>query len=91
MRTSKTHFEQIPVATVKKIAQNLPRNNAIETDGVDVEVRREIPAAEEGWRQLAQRIQQEIDPNKMVGLVEQLIVTFDNEKIRKSLPPTRNT
>ena len=33
MRTSKTHFEQIPVATVKKIAQDLPRNNAIETDG----------------------------------------------------------
>ena len=91
MRTSKTHFEQIPVATVKKIAQDLPRNNAIETDGVDVEVRRKIPAAEEGWRQLARRIQQEIDPNKMVGLVEQLIVTFDNEKIRKSLPPTRNT
>jgi hypothetical protein len=91
MQKSKTHFEQIPVEIVKKIAKDIPANNAIEPDRVDVETQGEVTATQEDWRQLAQRVQQEMDPNKMIGLVEQLIITFDNEKARKSLPPTRNS
>jgi len=77
--------------TVKKIAKDLPENKAVGRDSVDVETQREVTATQEDWRQLAQRVQQEMDPNKMIGLVEQLIITFDNEKARKSLPPTRNS
>jgi hypothetical protein len=91
MQKSKTHFEQIPVETVKKIAKNLPENKAVGPDSVDVETQREVTATQEDWRQLAQRVQQDMDPNKMIGLVEQLIITFDNKKARKSLPPTRNS
>jgi hypothetical protein len=91
MQKSKTHFEQIPVETVKKIAKDLPENKAVERDSVEVETPREVTATQEDWRQLAQRVQQEMDPNKMIGLVEQLIATFDNEKASKSLPPTRNS
>jgi hypothetical protein len=87
MVKSKTHFEQVPVEMVKKIAKALREkalsgNDAIGNDSV---------AAQEDWRQLAQRVQQEPDPSRMIGLVEQLIVTFDKEKAQKALPPTRNT
>ena len=91
MQKSKTHFEQIPVETVKRIARGLPQNHPIEPDSVGVETRPEVTAAAQDWRQLAQRVQLEPDPKKMIGLVEQLIVTFDKEKARKSPPPTQNT
>ena len=45
----------------------------------------------EDWRQLAQRIQEENDPEKMVDLVRELIAKFDEEKLRKSLMPYRRT
>jgi hypothetical protein len=86
MQTSKTYFEQIPVETVKKIAKELPEINAIES----VETHGDVTAAREHWRQLAQRVQQEEDPNRMIGLVEQLIATFDEEQARKSRLPTRD-
>jgi hypothetical protein len=91
MQKLKTHFEQIPVATVKKIAKELPENTAIEADRIDVETQREVTNTQEDWRHLAERVQQEPDPTKMIALVEQLIVTFDKGDARKSLPPTRNT
>jgi hypothetical protein len=90
MQKSKTHFEQVPLELVKKIAKDLPERIAIDSDRADVETPPEIEAAKEDWRQLAERVQQEPDPNRMIGLVEQLIVTFDNEKARKSLPFTQN-
>ena len=37
------------------------------------------------WRQLAQRIQTEADPQKMIELVQQLIEHFDEEKLQKNL------
>jgi hypothetical protein len=91
MRTSKIHFERIPVATVKKIAKDIPGDDVFENNGGNVELQREVTTAQEDWRQLAQRVQDETDPNKMIGLVEQLIVTFDNEKTRKSCRPIRNS
>jgi hypothetical protein len=90
MQKSKTHFEQIPVETVKKIAKDLPQNEAIERDSVDDGMQREVTATQEDWRRLAQRVQQESDRTRMIALVEQLIVTFDKDDARK-LPPTRNT
>jgi len=39
------------------------------------------------WRDLAKRIQEEADPQKMIELVQQLIAKFDEEKIRKNLRP----
>jgi len=38
------------------------------------------------WRELAKRIQNESDPQKMIELVEQLLATFDEEKLRNSAP-----
>jgi hypothetical protein len=38
------------------------------------------------WRELAQRIQNEADPQKMIELVQQLIDRFDEEKVQKNLP-----
>lgn len=84
MLKSKTYFERIPVETVKKIATVLPENNAIESDSVGNETQHEVTATQEDWRQVAQRVQREQDPNRMIGLVEQLIATFDEEQARKS-------
>jgi len=36
------------------------------------------------WRELAQLIQTETDPHKMVELVQKLITRFDDEKLRKN-------
>jgi len=39
----------------------------------------------EDWRELARRIQQETDPEKVLTLVQELIVKFNEEKLRKNL------
>ena len=39
----------------------------------------------EDWHELAQRIQEETDPEKMIELVRELIARFDEERLRKSL------
>jgi len=41
------------------------------------------------WRELAQRIQKEDDPEKVFELVQQLIVKFNKERQRKGLATTR--
>ena len=43
------------------------------------------PPKPEDWHELAQRIQVETDPDKMIELVRELIARFDEEKLRKSL------
>jgi hypothetical protein len=70
VKKSNTYFEQIPVETVKKIAEQFP-GNSISTP--------------EDWRELAERVQQEQDPNRMIELVQQLITKLDEEKLRKGL------
>jgi hypothetical protein len=43
----------------------------------------------EDWRELAQRIQDENDPEKMMELVHELLAKLDEEKLRRSArPPT---
>jgi|SRR6266403_5714540 len=56
-------------------------------DGV-LMVKDNLPNPED-WRELAQRIQEETDPEKMIDLVRELIAKFDEEKLRKSLMPYR--
>jgi hypothetical protein len=74
MRASKTHFEQIPVATVKKIAKELPKSSVMPD---------EITLPQENWRELAKQVQQEQDPKRMTELVTQLLAEFDEENLRK--------
>ena len=74
MRASKTHFEQIPVATVKKIAKELPKSSVMPD---------EITPPQENWRELAKQVQQEQDPKRMTELVTQLLAEFDEENLRK--------
>ena len=71
MQKIKTHFEQIPVAAVKRLVEDLPPADAKDKHVAD-------------WRVLAQRAQHEPDTDKMIELLEQVIVKFDEEKVRKS-------
>jgi len=52
--------------------------SAIPTEGL---------STEEDWRELARRVQQERDPNKVIELVQQLISKFDEDHLRKGLRP----
>jgi hypothetical protein len=74
MRASKTHFEQIPVETVKKIAKELPESVAPD----------EISPPHEGWRELAKQAVQEPDPKRMTELVTQLLAEFEEANLRKA-------
>lgn len=82
MRASKTHFEQIPVETVKKIAKESPDTNEVQSYSVSAETRDEVTSPQEHWRKVAKQAQNEQDPNKLLELVEELIAEFD-EQIRK--------
>jgi hypothetical protein len=76
MRAWKTHFEQIPVETVKKIANEFPETSAVQA--LD-----EIAPAQENWRELAKQVQEEQDPRRMTDLVTQLLAEFDERDLRK--------
>ena len=91
MSEPKTHFEQIPVETVKKIAtmlpaQGFPQDSAIDDDTVENETKNTVTPADERWREVAQKVQHEADPEKLFALVQELIATFDDEHKR---PPHR--
>jgi hypothetical protein len=79
MPTSKTHFEQIPVEVVKKIAIEFPQQDPRQAD------------CGKEWRDLAAQVQTEIDPEKLTDLVRQLIESLDQENRRtsKRMPPTQ--
>ena len=79
MQKSKTHFEQIPVETVKQIAEVLPAGDAALPEPVrPVNTDQKAPESKERWL--------EQDPTKMIQLVDQLIARFDEENAR----PSRN-
>jgi hypothetical protein len=82
MKASKTHFEQIPVATVKQIAQALP--NGLEIDDVTIKSQDGVPPRQERWREIAKKAELQSDPEKLIELVEELIAAFDEEEDRKS-------
>ena len=82
MKASNTHFEQIPVGMVKKIATELP--NVLEIDDLTSETQDRVAPPQERWREMAQKVRVEYDPQRMTKLVEELIAAFDEESLRKS-------
>jgi len=76
MRASKTHFEQIPVQTVKRIATELPETSVVQAQD-------EITSPQEGWREVARQVEQEKDPEKVIELAQQLLAKFDKRDLRK--------
>lgn len=96
MHEPKTHFEQIPVETVKKIATNLPAKEFPEDDTVgdnpvNAKTQNESTSPQERWHEVAQKVQQEEDPQKMIGLVQELIAAFDDEQLHKRLARNQDT
>lgn len=77
METRKTYFEQVPVATVKKIAYQFPASE-IGDQMPDVDV-----STSGDWREVAQRVQGETDSGKMLELVQELIEKYDEGKTQK--------
>jgi hypothetical protein len=78
METQRTHFEQIPVATVKKIAREFSANSDREDQWHDSDT-----SSHEGWRAVAQRVQAETNSKKLHELVQELIQKYDEETPRK--------
>jgi hypothetical protein len=76
MQAPKTNFEQIPVATVKKIAHEffVSEIGGHMHDGDN--------SRHEGWREVAKRIQVENDTDKVGELVQELIEKYDEQKLR---------
>jgi hypothetical protein len=87
MRASKTHFAQISVEAVKKIATERLESNAMENDIVSSEPQNQVTSSQTDWRQLAQRVLQEPNPKRMLELAEQLVSVLDDEQLHTS-PPT---
>jgi hypothetical protein len=92
METRKTHFEQILVATVKKMAYEFPVSE-IGDRMPDVNV-----STSGDWHEVAQRVRGETDSEKVLELVQELIEKYDEEKTRKcrsgrnaGLSPTTST
>ncbi len=77
METRKTHFEQIPVSTAKKIAEEFSGNKTADR----------APEAgvspSEDWREIAKRVQAETDSGKMIELVQKLIEKYDETTTQK--------
>jgi hypothetical protein len=77
-----THFEQIPVAVVKKMVEE-----NLATQMSEAQVPDDCAPARQGWRELAQQVQAETDPQKMLALVQQLITNLDEEQFGKARQP----
>jgi hypothetical protein len=82
MQPSRTRFAQVPVEMVRKVATDIAWCSGSDAAEPEVAVKEQPAPAREGWREVAQQIQEEKDPTKMVGLVEKLITTFDREHSR---------
>jgi hypothetical protein len=74
MEMHRMHYEQVSVASVKKMMDHIPhRENAPTADSIDL-------LAEHDWRQLAERAQTETDSQKLIEIVRLLIARYDEEK-----------
>ena len=83
---SKMNFEQVPVATVKKIAEEFTEFDSANND-TNVDRTNRAIATPGNWRDAAQRVLQEEDPNRVVELVQHLIAKFDEERPLKPRTP----
>jgi hypothetical protein len=92
MYPPRTHFDQIPVARVKEIAEPLLDSDSSENDEVSVpQPHNGSNPAHDGWRAMAQQIQKETDTTKLIELVQQLIARFDEQEQRTSDVPGEKT
>jgi hypothetical protein len=74
MEMHRMHYEQVSVASVKKMMDHIPhQENAPTADSIDL-------LAERDWRQLAERAQTETDSQKLIEIVRLLIARYDEEK-----------
>jgi precorrin-2 methylase len=81
VRAPQTHFEQIRVAVVKKIAKQFSVKEEIEEPMSENTVApQNAEPAHQHWRGLAQQIQKETDSQKLIALVQQLIAKYDEEE-----------
>ena len=76
MQTSRTYFEQVPVETVKRIAQPFTDDGEVGAGGMSLE------SPEQDWRELAQLIQIETDHDKMMEMLQLMMEKFEGEKPR---------
>ena len=90
MRKSKIHFEQIPVETVRKIAKKFPAKLARGNHRGCAGTLDEVMSSRERWREVAQKVQREESPKKMIGPVQRFMGAFDVEQLHKRLPCRRN-
>jgi hypothetical protein len=96
MRAQKTHFEQIPVELVKRIAQ-LENSAADESEDNDVSdvasdatplrnaqaTDKLASPARRSWREVALEVMQERDPARMIALCKELDGALLDEEWRK--------
>lgn len=91
MAPSSGFFEQIPVEIVKRIAKEFPEENAISSNGENAEMPDEVRSSREIWRELAEKVQHEQDPERMLELIQQLIAIFDQQQLGTHLRRKRDT
>src|SRR5262245_7112355 len=99
MRTKKTHFDQIPIESVKNIVGDPATWIEIRTHDAahgeraqhssrccrDASQKRDDGMSrKETWRDIAEKIQEESDPAELVDLVQLLIDKWDEEKQSKN-------
>lgn len=85
MGAPKTHFEQIPIAAVKSIAQEFSSEDAAAVQANEHGKAQTISAGAH-WRKIAECVQQEQHPKRMAELVEQLITALDEQQLRRLRP-----
>jgi hypothetical protein len=90
MRPAKTYFEQIPVEMVQKIATEFSQGEPMEKDSPGAQTRNQATTSGDDWRELAQKVQEEPDNTKMLGMVEELIAKLDEADRRKRQRLTRD-
>lgn len=55
----------------------------IGNDGGNTETQNEVRPHHENWREVAEKVQEERDPKRIGELVEQLLVSLEEEQLRK--------
>jgi hypothetical protein len=83
MALSKTYFEQIPVEIVKKVAKDFTESARVGNDA-NPQVPNGVEPSTEPWRALAEQVQSELDPEKVIDLVKELISKIDEGRSSRS-------
>ena len=76
-----TSVKQTPVEATKRIAKEFPEENPIGCSGENMGRANEVRSPRERWREVAEKIQREQDPNKMMELIQRLIAELDQGRL----------